>query len=272
MEPHASPPVDAHPDRVPTGSRSPANTHPFSHQAVGTAVSLLVALWLLSMLTRIALAALGWNEIDRDPSSLLAVFVHGAVIDALAALSVAANALAFGAITHVGAPEGRPRRARRVLGFAVAVAAIGSVAVAELLFWNEFGARFNAVAVDYVIRGGEAVGDVRESRAWPMLLGALAAFGLGVAWLRQRVWPVRVQPAWTLRDRAGIALFAVLAGAIAATGAMRLSDSIDMAPGLRGNVRNQGLARNGLVSFVAALRDDESSSWRFHPTREIDAR
>jgi hypothetical protein len=268
---HASPPGDGLAAGTPARDRSPQDAYPLSHQAVGTAVSLLVALWSLSTLTRIALAALDWGEIDHDPSSLLAVFGHGAVLDALSALAVAAAVLAFGAITHAGAPEGMLRRVRRMSGFAMAAAAAGFVAVAELLFWNEFDARFNFIAVDYLIYTVEVIGNIRESYPLPALLGALAAFGLGAAWLRERFWPVRAQPAWTLRDRVGIALFAVLAAAIAGTGALRMDGDVDQVPGLRGNVRNQELARNGPVSFVAALRSNELSFRRFYPTLD-DAR
>jgi phosphoglycerol transferase MdoB-like AlkP superfamily enzyme len=266
MRAHDSASGAGHPAGRATSEPSPQHTHPLSHQAAGTAVSLLVTVWSLSMLTRITLAALGWAGIDHDPSSLLTAFVHGAVLDALSASVMAAAVLAFGAITHLGAPDGLLRRLRRTSGFAVAAAAAGFVAVAELLFWNEFDARFNFIAVDYLIYTVEVIGNIRESYPLPALLGALLVFGLGAAGLRERIWPVRAQPAWPLRDRAVVVVFAVLAGAIAATSAVGMDGTLDMVPGLRGNVRNQELARNGPVSFVAALRSNELSFRRFYPT------
>ncbi len=35
--------------------------------------------------------------------------------------------------------------------------------VAEVLFWNEFGARFNFIAVDYLIYTRETFGNIRQS-------------------------------------------------------------------------------------------------------------
>ncbi|MCO5107626.1 MAG: LTA synthase family protein [Burkholderiaceae bacterium] len=237
-----------------------------SHQAAATAVAVFVALWSVSALTRIVLAAIGWRELDRDPAALLAAFGRGALIDALLAASTAAAILAFGALAHRAAPDGRIRRARRALGFAIAAAAIGFVAVAEVLFWDEFGARFNFIAVDYLIYTVEVIGNIRESYPLPLLLGAVAAFGLAAAWLRERAWPVRAQAGWTLRRRGIVALLAALASVIAWRAGMSLNDGVESAAGLRDNVGNQELARNGFASFVAALRDNELSFRRFYAT------
>ncbi len=250
-------------------SRDPASRAapgPLSHQAVGTALSLLVALWTTFMLTRVVLAGIAWHDLDRDPSSLLAAFVHGAVLDALAAAAAASIALAFGALVHRGPPDSALRRLSRASGFALLLAAAGFVAVAELLFWDEFDARFNFIAVDYLIYTVEVVGNIRESYPLPWLLAAVAAFGLGAALLRERVWPSRVGAAWPWRERIVVASFALVAAAIAGSGAMRLGAAIEDHPALRANVRNQELARNGPVGFVAAFRDNALSFRHFYPT------
>jgi hypothetical protein len=242
-----------------------------SHQAGSSAVALFAALWTMSTFVRFALAAARWHELDRDPSALLAALARGGAIDALLAFATAAMVLAFGALAHFGAGGGAIRRGRRVLGFASAVAAIGFVGIAEILFWDEFGVRFNFIAVDYLIYTVEVVGNIRESYPLPALFAGLAALGAAAAWLRNRFLPVRAQAGWPPAVRIGVAVLAIAGGVAAGGTGMALNDGVDSVASLRDNVRNQELARNGLASFAAALRDNELSFRRFYLTIE-DAR
>lgn len=56
-----------------------------------------------------------------------------------------------------------------------ALAGMGFVSVAELLFWNEFTSRFNFIAVDYLIYSREVLGNIRESYPLGAILPALFA-------------------------------------------------------------------------------------------------
>src|SRR5690606_31436042 len=102
-------------------SRSRRLASLLSHQASSSAIALFVVLWTMSAFVRFALAAARWNELDHDPSALLAALALGEAIDALLAFATAAMALAFGALTHSGAGGGSIRSARRTLGFAVEI-------------------------------------------------------------------------------------------------------------------------------------------------------
>ena len=62
-------------------------------------------------------------------------------------------------------PSGWRRSLRMVAGVLLlaACAMFSFIAVAEFLFWNEFAARFNFIAVDYLIYTREVLGNIRES-------------------------------------------------------------------------------------------------------------
>jgi phosphoglycerol transferase MdoB-like AlkP superfamily enzyme len=63
------------------------------------------------------------------------------------------------------------------------------VCVAEALFWNEFSARFNFIAVDYLVYTRETLGNIRESYPVAPLLAALAvAAGMLFFFLRRPIW------------------------------------------------------------------------------------
>ncbi|WPY01344.1 Alkaline phosphatase/LTA synthase family protein [Candidatus Trichorickettsia mobilis] len=48
-------------------------------------------------------------------------------------------------------------------------------AIAEMIFWDEFGTRFNFIAVDYLIYTHEIIGTVRESLPLPLIICSLLA-------------------------------------------------------------------------------------------------
>ncbi|MDT3680460.1 MAG: LTA synthase family protein [Burkholderiaceae bacterium] len=230
--------------------------------------ALLLAVWTT---TRIVLVALAWPDLDAKPFRLLPVFGRGFATDALLALSVACALLALRALTHAGPRRGALSRATRAARLSIAASAIAFVAVAEVLFWDEFSTRFNFIAVDYLVYTTEVVGNIRESYPLGRLLGGVAAAGVAAAWLLARWRPVRLQPAWPVGGRLAVSLIAIVVAVLAGRLAIGVNDASASAPSLRVDVRAQELARNGLASFVAALRDNELSFRRFYATID-DAR
>ncbi|HEY0878932.1 MAG TPA: LTA synthase family protein, partial [Zeimonas sp.] len=154
---------------------------------------------------------------------------------------------------------------------AILASAAMFVAIAEVLFWDEFSVRFNFIAVDYLVYTTEVVGNIRESYPLATLLTVVAAAGAGVALLLVRSFPLQLQPAWPLRTRVAVSLAAIAVAVLAGRAAIGVNDDAPTAPSLRTDVRAQELARNGPASFVAAFRDNELSFRRFYATID-DAR
>jgi phosphoglycerol transferase MdoB-like AlkP superfamily enzyme len=145
-------------------------------------------------------------------------------------------------------------------------AAVVFGAFVEFFFFEEFDARFNHVALDYLLFPGEVAGNVWESYPVPLYvaLAALAggAFAFGVQrWLRDatespRAWPRR-------------ALHAV--GALAAGAAAVLLLAI-LPPPSTGNRAADEVASNGLVQLVHAFQTaslDYDSYYRTLPPDEL---
>ncbi|KAB2912783.1 MAG: LTA synthase family protein [Hyphomicrobiaceae bacterium] len=82
--------------------------------------------------------------------------------------------------------------------------------MAEALFWNEFGTRFNFIAVDYLIYTREVIGNIRQSYPVGMLIAAVVV-GAGVVFLamRRRLWRAACADGGSFGHRA-IATAAVL--------------------------------------------------------------
>src|SRR5207247_2629671 len=55
-------------------------------------------------------------------------------------------------------------------------------ATSEFFFWDEFNARFNFIAVDYLIYTTEVIGNIRQSYPIELIIGGLVLITVGVAW------------------------------------------------------------------------------------------
>jgi len=206
----------------------------------------------VSFVTRSALLLKAAHEVTWTPS-LLAAFGWGVVYDLGAAAFAALPLVLLLTLLPAGALRSRAARAAvHVAGFVVLFALLFG-AVAEWTFWDEFGVRFNFIAVDYLVYTTEVLGNIRESYSLPLIVGTLAVLatalgvfllksGLPAAWLDTAAEPARN------RYRRGAAWFAVLL-------AFGLALNGDQLPAFRNNY-NRELAKNGLWSLFAAFRNN----------------
>lgn len=220
----------------------------------------------ISFVTRLALLLKASSEATWNPS-LLAVFGWGFVYD----LGAAAFASLPLIVLLTLLPSGALRRSwlRWVviaLGFVILFALLFG-AVAEWTFWDEFGVRFNFIAVDYLVYTTEVMGNIRESYPMPLIIGGLFTAAMLLTWL---LWRMRLPHTWLdaaaehagPRYRHGAMLFA---GALA----LGLALNADWLPSFKNNF-NRELAKNGLWSLFAAFRNNVLDYDAFYPTKPLD--
>ncbi len=213
----------------------------------------------ISTLTRIALAlrpegaGLGALELARS-------FALGAIFDFAAALYALTPFVLFLALAPAPLARTRLYRAAAAAGVAAALFAMLVLAAAEWLFWDEFGARFNFIAVDYLLYTHEVLGNVWQSYPVGRVLAALAlAAAAATAWLARRLWRWSAAPlGWKRGLAAAMLQLAALAGLV------QFLDS-DL-KNRSGNDAANELAGNGLYEFFAANRRNELSFERYYAT------
>jgi phosphoglycerol transferase MdoB-like AlkP superfamily enzyme len=133
--------------------------------------------------------------------------------------------------------------------------------IGEVLFWNEFGARFNFIAVDYLIYTREVVSNIWESYPVARMLAALAGVALLLTVLLRQVLRPQSETLW-LRGR--IAVLASLA--IAAVGFNDMSKS-GWTEVSSNNYANE-LSENGYYTFVRAFFNNEIDYRRFYAMQD----
>lgn len=216
----------------------------------------------LSTALRVALALRAWRFLEGGLPVLIEALGAGLLMD-LATLSYAGLPyLAF----LVLAPK-RLYSSRRMTPILQA-AAIGSlyllifVAVAEWFFFEEFSARFNFIAVDYLIYTQEVLGNIWESYPLiPILLGILLA-SIGI-W-----WPLRKAVAASQRLLETMGRRAIAAAPWAAAALLfGLTADLDWSR-ISGNNYANEIACNGMYSFFSAFRANQIDYETFYPKME----
>lgn len=229
------------------------------------AVSLVVGLMAASLIVRLILLLLqhAWTRDGLLP--VLSALGFGEVLDGLTALWLAAPLVLY--LTLV--PERWFRhRAQRALVYGVSglsAFAILFVAVAEVLFFQEFNGRFNFVAVDYLMYPGEVMGNIWESYPTGLILALLAVASAVISLLLRK--PLRA--AWwrplPLRQRAATTLAFSLALA-----SLTLAIPSSLAHVSEDRALNE-ITSNGYLSFWKALLGSEAPYEGLYATREPDA-
>jgi phosphoglycerol transferase MdoB-like AlkP superfamily enzyme len=141
------------------------------------------------------------------------------------------------------------------------------ISAAEYFFFQEFGTRFNFIAVDYLIYTREVIGNIRESYQLTPILAALLAVTAGIyAAVRQRLSLALQAPGHpvAVRLRTGFVYTVVPLLAFSVVGQPLTAIS-------QNQYANE-ISQNGIYDFFAAFRNNELDYDRFYPTRdEADA-
>ena len=215
---------------------------------------------LAATVTRAALAGKALAAGQISTNALLPVFAIGASYDLLTSLYLC---LAF-AIYLLVMPERlyhtRWHRALLWCGMIIATFAVCYLAAVEFFFFDEFNARFNYVAVEYLIYPHEVFVNIWES--YPVaraLVAAAAAAALLLWWLRHHV-AAALNAASSFKAR--LAPAAMLLGLAAAT-----YSGIDGTSGraMHDRVADE-LAANGIYSFFSAAANARMDYLQYYAT------
>ncbi len=230
---------------------------------------LSLAYLVVALLTRVALVAKALAADHQIAwANLPGIFAVGAVYD-LAALCylLAPIALYLALIPERIHARVWHRRAVAV-AFAVAVFALLYLAAVEFFFFDEFNARFNFVAVEYLVYPHEVFINIWESYPVAQVLAAVALLTFGtVLALRRRL----LAPGATASLRARLAGAAVMMLALTAVHA---GLTLNTGRYSENRVVNE-LATNGVYSFFSAAMNSDMDYNAFYltlPDQEADDR
>ncbi|WP_085709545.1 MULTISPECIES: LTA synthase family protein [unclassified Pseudomonas] len=225
---------------------------------------LVTGAWLVVfLLTRTVLLL---THLDEAGGGALSVFGVGLVYDLV---FLAYAALPMGLYLLLCPPGLWRRRGHRwfLQGLlTVSLYAMLFTAVAEWLFWDEFGVRFNFIAVDYLVYSDEVLNNVLESYPIGKLLSILAVLAIALSFALRKPFNAALDaPLPPLRGRLLNALVLLV---VAGLSLQLISQDAPRAQG--GNAYQNELASNGPYQFFAAFRNNELDYSQFYKSLPAD--
>ena len=230
-------------------------------------VLLFFAVFLgLEFITRTTLLVKAARDVSWDPS-LLTAFGWGTLYDIGTACWLSIPLIIFLTILPERFFERTwGRLSTHAIVFAVIFLLLFGLA-AEWVFWDEFGVRFNFIAVDYLIYTQEVVNNILESYPIPLLLGAITLFSLFIHYILwktglPRLWFASASEPKGRRYKNGViwCMGVIAAGMII---------SQEWLPDFENNY-NRELGKNGVWSLFAAFTENELDFNQFFTTVPTD--
>ena len=224
---------------------------------------LAISYVLIGTLTRIALLFMAGSGVPHNPLYWMYAFGVGLAYDLIAYVYLAWPLVLYLWLVPQRIYTSRLGQWLLYAGGAVLLFGLLFVAASELVFWGEFGVRFNFIAVDYLVYTTEVIGNIRESYPLGTWIGLLTLATLLVVWFSRR--GLRAEDSGTrFLQRAKVALVwlvVTVVTALAFKGTYK--DHTD-------NAYVNELSGNGVYEFFAAFRSSHLDYARFYRTLPDD--
>ncbi len=224
--------------------------------------ALAVFYLLLGLVARIVLWTRFGTAADVPAMDLPLLLAGGAVNDAVESLYLFAPFALYLLLMPDRWYRTVVNRTLLGIGTALAIGGLLYLAVAEVFFFEEFDARFNLVAFDYLAYPTEVFVDIWEAYPVVQVLLATALLAVGATWLLRRRWFAGLDSATRLTGR--LVPFALHAVALAMAIAWYPTNALSWSSN---RVANE-ILQNGHSSFFRAAATNEIDYHAYYATRD----
>lgn len=223
------------------------------------AVSLGLVWFIIEMILRGLLALTSYSQITTTPWEIFKVFAVGGIFDFVVIGQGLLPMLFYLVLVphRFFATKGNKFVVMSLIWVSTALMVL--LTVTEFYFWDEFQARFNFIAVDYLVYTQEVVGTIREGYPLKVLfsgIGLSASILTIVIWKKYLCWDT----ALSFKRRLGVLGLALTFPVVvffAINGNMKNVST---------NIINNELAGNGIYEFLSAFRNNELDYVRYYKT------
>jgi phosphoglycerol transferase MdoB-like AlkP superfamily enzyme len=236
-------------------------------------IAVILLFVLVSFVTRGVLLFTSFAETDHSIGTLLKVFGVGLFYDLVAAFYFVIPLVLY--VTLTPRKLFNARWHRWIFGGILFATLYGVVfnAFAEWFFWEEFGKRFNFIAVDYLVYTHEVIHNILESYPIPLLLAVIFLITSGIfylLWRRTGLFDAPFRSGESFGRRLALGAVFLLIPILSFV-------VLDKQPFARvsQNQYDNELAKNGLYSLFSAFRHntlDYEEFYRTIPEEEMKRR
>lgn len=233
----------------------------FKNRLGGIALLYLVFI-AISFCSRSILLVFSFQEVSTSLWEILKSFSVGLLFDTIAFSYFMIPFLLFAVMLPLKFAKSKLNLGLTYFFYTLAIAVMVYVGFAEFLFWEEFGVRFNFIAVDYLIYTTEVIGNIMESYPIGLLIAAIVIItgGISVLLWKSKVLEKILHSETPITRRLAVAaallLFPLWAWFFADFQLTEISD----------NKYNKELSKNGMYAFFEALRNNKIDYSAFYET------
>ncbi len=140
-------------------------------------------------------------------------------------------------------------------------------AFSEWFFWNEFGKRFNFIAVDYLVYTHEVIRNIQESYPMPLLISVIFVLTLIPFYFMAKksdMFKAFFQDQSTYKERLKVTLILLAIPVLF----FNILHKQTLTTLVSDNRYNQELSKNGFYSLFSAFRNNELNYYEFYKTQD----
>ncbi len=242
---------------------NPLNLKKILHSRFGGIFLLYIVFVSISFLSRMVLLFMSFREISLNPLNFLWSFGAGLFMDTVAYTYFMIPFVLF--LTFI---SDRFYNSALHKGFAFVVYFIAFYilifnGVSEYFFWEEFGVRYNFIAVDYLVYTTEVLGNIKESYPLPALIAGILLADVALMYFVVSKKYLAVSLASKSRTKSrilsgfGLLLLPVFSFLLIKNTTVEITK----------NRYNNELAKNGIHSLFAAFLNNELDYDTFYATQ-----
>lgn len=187
-------------------------------------------------------------------------YQYGGSVEEIALYFFGAKTLCFAAMLFAGKWRKQVRNVLYFITLFIYTFAIVMNAVSEYFFWNEFGIRYNFIAVDYLIYTTEVIGNIMESYPVVPLFSGVFVVVLALTIFLYKKTKSTLETIPCLKEK-GLFLGGYVALFLLSLWATPKFDDIKS-----NNVFVQEIRANGVYKFYYAFTHSELDFFQFYPT------
>jgi phosphoglycerol transferase MdoB-like AlkP superfamily enzyme len=239
----------------------------FKNSRFNLAILLIVLFVFISFVVRTVLLVADFNHIDSDLISLIKLYGIGLFYDLIAAFYYIAP-FAFYLIIAPNKMFNSKIHKYIIWFFVLAqIYAFSFNGVSEWFFWEEFGKRFNFIAVDYLVYTHEVINNILESYPVPLLVSIVFLVSISVFYIVYKKTSI-LETAFTCKQsfiqrlKLGF-IFLILPFVF-----FNLFNKQEFSK-VSNNAYNNELAKNGFYSLFSAFRNNSLDYDEFYKNEDI---
>jgi len=141
--------------------------------------------------------------------------------------------------------------------FFIYISSLLFISVSEFFFWEEFGSRFNFIAVDYLIYTREVAGNIAESYPVPIILGIIGVTAFIIQFIYNKIISNIIKH---VNYQSRLKLFVIFLSLAAASFGIYNNKITD----ITSNRYASELAKNGIYNFFSAYKNNDLSYEKFY--------